>query len=602
MGNFQSFTEYNKQFIFLQYIFKCKECQKIPLITPFLKNNHINLRLKCKCGIKTMTSERFLENSKITKMNSKIPICFREKFHKLEKNNEKKNKSIIFCIECQKWLCHSCLSQHDEFVDNHHFIYSEIIMDVKCHIHTKEKAKFYCKNCSEKICKSCTENHKKKNHNVIKLKDIIPNDNFSNILNEFKQVVNEFKDNSFRSKQMIVNQLNDEITKLKTAINKIETAYKKNYMINYELSILIENIIQNYRLSMIIPDYNNIMNYINNTKYSPSLKFNGYDSNSIDNSINNLISFYDSNYLIPIKEKNFYLNKLELVKSITGIKQDINSLIIMHDKRLAAAEEKIIKIFEMDENLNYKYDIKIEGHTANVHYLCNMKDNKLLSSSADKTIKIWIISKSTYTCETTLEGHYKWVFNVIQLNNLNIASCSLDNTIKIWNGNFPYTNIKTLTGHTHGVTCIIQIKDGRIVSGSNDDSIRFWNMSTYECIENQTIYDVICCKMDSITQIDDCRLCVGGWKFLTIININTYQIITKIEIHNDEINAVLYLDNGSLISGSNDGFIKQIDINNFKNDDYGAIKTRDNINCIRKFGDNCIICAGKGIKIFKLKE
>ena len=435
-----------------------------------------------------------------------------------------------------------------------------------------------------------------------KLKDIIPNDNFTEILKEFQNVVKEFKQNNFLSKQKIVNQLNDEITNLKKAINKIEASYKKNYMINYELSKLIENIIQNYRLSMIIPDYNNIMNFINNTKYSHSLNFNGYDPNSIDNSINNLILFYNSNYIISLKEKNFSLNKLEQITTINEIKHDINSLIIMKDNRLAAAEEKVIKIFEINENLNYKYDIKIEGHTANVHYLYNMKEGKLLSSSADKTIKIWILSKNAYTCEITLEGHYKWVFNVIQLNNNNIASCSLDNTIKIWSGNFPYSNIKTLTGHTHGVTCIIQIKDGRIVSGSNDDSIRFWNMSTYECIENQTIYDVICCKMDSITQVDDFRLFVGGWKFLTVINIQTYQIITKIEIHNDEINAVLYLDNGSLISGSNDGFIKQIDINNFKNDDYGAIKTRDNINCIRKFGDNCIICAGKGIKIFKLKE
>jgi hypothetical protein len=108
--------------------------------------------------------------------------------------------------------------------------------------------------------------------------------------------------------------------------------------------------------------------------------------------------------------------------------------------------------------------------------------------------------------------------------------------------------------------------------------------------------------MDSITQVDDFRLFVGGWKFLTVINIQTYQIMTKIEIHNDEINAVLFLDNGTLISGSNNGYIKQIDVYNFKNDNYGEIKTRDNINCIRKYKDNCIICGGKGIKIYQLKE
>ena len=59
MGNFESFSEYNKQFVYLQHFLKCRECQKIPLITPFLKNNHINLQLKCKCGIKKMTSEKF---------------------------------------------------------------------------------------------------------------------------------------------------------------------------------------------------------------------------------------------------------------------------------------------------------------------------------------------------------------------------------------------------------------------------------------------------------------------------------------------------------------------------------------------------------------
>ena len=69
----------------------------------------------------------------------------------------------------------------------------------------------------------------------------------------------------------------------------------------------------------------------------------------------------------------------------------------------------------------------LEGHTNNV-YSVVVKDNLIISSSWDHTIRIW--DMNTWECLKVLEGHTDWIRTVFVKDNL-IISGSDDATIRI---------------------------------------------------------------------------------------------------------------------------------------------------------------------------
>ena len=62
-----------------------------------------------------------------------------------------------------------------------------------------------------------------------------------------------------------------------------------------------------------------------------------------------------------------------------------------------------------------------------------MGNERIISGSGDKTIKIW--NRVSGECERTLSGHSNSVVSVCVMGNERIISGSSDKTIKIWNKN-----------------------------------------------------------------------------------------------------------------------------------------------------------------------
>ena len=92
---------------------------------------------------------------------------------------------------------------------------------------------------------------------------------------------------------------------------------------------------------------------------------------------------------------------------------------------LSSSDDKAIKIW--DENYN---EIgKFEGHEAAVRTLCKIDDNYFASGGFDNKIKIWDFKNKK--CVQTLEGHMSNVLCIIKYNDKLISS-SCDRTIKIW--------------------------------------------------------------------------------------------------------------------------------------------------------------------------
>ena len=171
------------------------------------------------------------------------------------------------------------------------------------------------------------------------------------------------------------------------------------------------------------------------------------------------------------------------------------------------------------------------------------------------------ITQSSYQCDYTINNaHNDWIFKVISLTNNRIASCSRDTTIKIWNSNYPYNLISTIKGHTSYVDSIIKLKDKDIlISGSDDNTLRKWNLLTYQC--DKIINNVQCYYRNSLLEIDNNRIIVGGYNVITIVNIS--NDIIEYQIRNDKLNYVysfVQLRDGNILCGCENGLICLYDI------------------------------------------
>ena len=60
-----------------------------------------------------------------------------------------------------------------------------------------------------------------------------------------------------------------------------------------------------------------------------------------------------------------------------------------------------------------------------------------------------------------------------QLSDGRVVSGSADNTLKVWNITTGVCEL-TLTGHIDDVHCLAQLSDGRVVSGSDDSTLKVW--------------------------------------------------------------------------------------------------------------------------------
>lgn len=102
----------------------------------------------------------------------------------------------------------------------------------------------------------------------------------------------------------------------------------------------------------------------------------------------------------------------------------------------------------------------------------------MASCSADLSIKLWDFNQS-FACVKTMNGHDHNVNSVCFVPQGDfIVSSSRDKTIKIWEVSTGYC-VKTLIGHREWVRMARVSPCGELIAScSNDQTIRIWNMST----------------------------------------------------------------------------------------------------------------------------
>jgi WD40 repeat protein len=119
----------------------------------------------------------------------------------------------------------------------------------------------------------------------------------------------------------------------------------------------------------------------------------------------------------------------------------------------------------------------LAGHSDKVTAVAATGSGRIVSGSADLTVKIW--NSGTGRMEASLDGHTDWITGVaVTPDGAKVISASADRTLRVWD----LTARKLqhiLKGHTGPVTAVAVTPDGkRIVSGSADGTLTVWDLDT----------------------------------------------------------------------------------------------------------------------------
>lgn len=121
----------------------------------------------------------------------------------------------------------------------------------------------------------------------------------------------------------------------------------------------------------------------------------------------------------------------------------------------------------------------LEGHTGQIRAIAVLDDRRVISGSADKTLRLWELESG----ETlrVFEGHTLGVTAVSVLDGRRVVSGSDDGTVRLWDLGSGET-LRILEGHTQGVQALSVLDGSRVVSGSFFGTLRLWEVESGEIL------------------------------------------------------------------------------------------------------------------------
>ena len=252
------------------------------------------------------------------------------------------------------------------------------------------------------------------------------------------------------------------------------------------------------------------------------------------------------------------INDFELIYKVQCY-ECVNCIIKINNGNFALCDS--LGYFQIYNSRNYKLEVSIYSQLTNINYICELNDNIFLLCS-NKSISIYeILNKEEPYLINIFPAHESTISKVIKISDGNFASCSKE--IKIWNSKYPFKLISCFKGHLNIIKSIIQLSDSRIVSVSsfNENILIYWNIKNGE--KEKILHNINCSSSNSLIELPNYKIAVGGKCEIFIINNLNYQIETVIKAHYSFVNCLI-LYNETLLSCSEDGNIKQWDLNTFQ--------------------------------------
>lgn len=212
---------------------------------------------------------------------------------------------------------------------------------------------------------------------------------------------------------------------------------------------------------------------------------------------------------------------------------------------------------------------------------------------------MWEVKEEDLNFIGVLKGHTKWVMKAIEISDEVLASCSEDKTVKIWDINTKEC-IKTIEGFKGNCNNVHKMKNLKtLVVFSGDKVCTFFDIAN-EYKQLSKIDNVYCYLHNSLLEIDNDRLIIGGYNDITIIDCKQFSVITKLQ---DEylsyVASIIKVNNDDIIFGCYTKFY-QVDLKTMK-----CIGKRDEVHDTVVTGMLCldnnkklVSCSNRSIKIW----
>jgi WD40 repeat protein len=245
-----------------------------------------------------------------------------------------------------------------------------------------------------------------------------------------------------------------------------------------------------------------------------------------------------------------------------GHTKEVNGVLELIDGRLLSwSADKTLRLWDVKSGVPLAV---LEAHTSNVKDALELADGRLLSWSSsyigktpcDSSLRLWKSEDGGLLA--TLSGHTGWVEGALVLSTGRILSWSADKTLRLWNSQ-DGRPLGILKGHTRKVRGAIELADGRILSWSADGTLRLWDGKSESPIlilkghrrkSVNTSWDVA--GVRGALELSDGKLLSWADETLRLWDPQTGSLLGELQGHTKEVYGALQLNDGSLLSWSED--------------------------------------------------
>ncbi|CAF1101933.1 unnamed protein product [Brachionus calyciflorus] len=206
-------------------------------------------------------------------------------------------------------------------------------------------------------------------------------------------------------------------------------------------------------------------------------------------------------------------------------------------------------LIKPQDNVQYKEIRKLVGHSSSIFCIKSIGQDKLLSGSSDKTIKLW--DKNTGECLRTYHGHTNSIYTLCLVNYEKFLSGSSDTTIKYWNINTSEC-LKTINAHEGYIYDVKLLNNKKFFSVSWDKSIKIWKLKKLEFLKSIKMGAGIL----SAEKFDN-KVIVGlNDGLIKILDIEKECVIKTLTGHTSYVFCLKLINKTTLASRSNDNSVK----------------------------------------------
>ena len=530
-------------------------------------NNLGSFTVKCLC-----------ENGLISINMNSMEELFQKKYTLDSEEIKEKNYCIIhddtektyFCKTCKIYVCPKCTSVNENNnEDNEGVLLKSVVSNDNINdgvtnegIENNEH-QYHNVVVAEDLCNKYKEF----------LNDIqIQNKTAYQFVEKFNNELNKYENELQTDIETTIKQIDEIVEKLNYIKEECTKYIEEKYKCCNNLLKIIKLFYANFYL-----DYENRLNisdvftlqYLKDVNYEfNKLEFTKKeDKSSLKNLLENIKKEVDKIKIEKENYKNYNFNFKEIsrkynpIQKLIGHRQMINSIIQLHDGRLLTGSSDYKMKFWEEQGGKFIEVMTISELTGDILFLYELKDLRIISTiKTSGAIKIWGKKEDldNYELLITLSEHKNAVTSVIQFGDEKLITGSKDKTIKIWD---TYENsfhcTQTIEDHKEGVYSLCEITGQRFASGSEDKTIRIWgeNNGSFECLKVLSDHKS---RVRAMVQTNNGFLITGGDKYIIIYRINgdNYNKLEKISAHNNSITRIIKLADGKIASSSRDYLIK----------------------------------------------